>query len=91
MAWFKRTTEPGQKKTVKIPEGMWVKCASCKEIIYRKELEKNLNVCLKCNYHFRINAWERQSYLADADSFVEQDKGVTSGDPLKFKDTKQYT
>ena len=90
MAWFKRTKEPGFKKTVKIPEGMWVKCESCKEIIYKKELDKNLEVCPKCNYHFRINAWKRQEYLADKGSFVEMDSGIRSGDPLKFKDTKSY-
>jgi len=90
MAWFKRTKDPGLKKTVKIPEGMWVKCESCKEIIYKKELDKNLEVCPKCNYHFRVNAWKRQEYLADKGSFVEMDTGITSGDPLKFKDTKSY-
>ena len=90
MAWFKRSKEPGLKKKVKIPEGMWVKCESCKEIIYKKELEKNLEVCLKCNYHFRINAWKRMEYLADEGSFVEIDAGIRSGDPLKFKDTKTY-
>lgn len=91
MAWFKRTKDPGLKKKVKIPEGMWVKCESCKEIIYKKELERNLEVCPKCNYHFRINAWRRQEYLADKGSFVEVDAGITSGDPLKFKDTKTYS
>jgi acetyl-CoA carboxylase carboxyl transferase subunit beta len=90
MAWFKRTKEPGLKKKVKIPEGMWVKCESCKEIIYKKELDRNLEVCPKCNYHFRINAWRRQEYLADKGSFVEMDAGIRSGDPLKFRDTKPY-
>jgi acetyl-CoA carboxylase carboxyl transferase subunit beta len=90
MTWFKRTKEPGLKKKVKIPEGMWVKCESCKEIIYKKELDKNLEVCLKCKYHFRINAWKRTEYLADKGSFVELDSGIRSGDPLKFKDTKTY-
>ena len=90
MAWFKRTKEPGLKKKVKIPEGMWVKCESCKEIIYKKELDRNLEVCPKCNYHFRINAWKRQEYLADHGSFVEIDAGIRSGDPLRFKDTKSY-
>ena len=90
MAWFKKTKQVGLKKSVKIPEGLWVKCESCKEIIYRKELDRNQNVCPKCLYHFRINAWERQKYLADAGSFRELDAGLTSADPLSFKDTKTY-
>jgi acetyl-CoA carboxylase carboxyl transferase subunit beta len=90
MAWFKKTSVSKDKKAVKIPEGMWVKCDICKEIIYRKELERNLKVCPKCNYHFRINAGERMRYLADEGSFEEYDAGLTSGDPLKFRDTKTY-
>lgn len=75
---------------MKIPEGMWVKCDTCKEIVYRKELERNLKVCPKCNYHFRINAGERVTYLADHGTFQELDPGIISGDPLKFKDTQSY-
>ena len=91
MAWFKKTQVPHDQKAVKIPEGMWVKCDTCKEIVYRKELERNLKVCPKCNYHFRINASERIMYLADHGTFEEIDSGITSGDPLKFKDTKSYS
>jgi acetyl-CoA carboxylase carboxyl transferase subunit beta len=90
MAWFKKAKEPGIKKQVKIPEGLWVKCDSCREIIYRKEIDKNLKVCPKCNYHFRLNAGERISYLADGDSFEEIDATVSSVDPLKFTDTMTY-
>jgi acetyl-CoA carboxylase carboxyl transferase subunit beta len=90
MAWFKRSKTPDDQRAVKIPEGMWVKCDTCKEIIYRKELERNLKVCPKCNYHFRINASERLNYLADHGSFEELNPGLTSVDPLKFKDTKSY-
>jgi acetyl-CoA carboxylase carboxyl transferase subunit beta len=90
MAWFKRTKEPPSRKQVKIPEGLWLKCESCKEIIYKKEIAKNLMVCPKCRYHFRINAGERVKYLADRGSFKELDAGLTSGDPLKFKDTVSY-
>jgi acetyl-CoA carboxylase carboxyl transferase subunit beta len=90
MAWFKRTKEPPSRKQVKIPEGLWLKCESCKEIIYKKEIVKNLMVCPKCRYHFRINAGERVKYLADRGSFKELDAGLTSGDPLKFKDTVSY-
>jgi acetyl-CoA carboxylase carboxyl transferase subunit beta len=90
MAWFKKTKEPSARKQVKIPEGLWLKCASCKEIIYKKEIAKNLMVCPKCRYHFRINAGERVKYLADRGSFKELDVSLTSGDPLKFKDTVSY-
>ncbi len=89
MAWFKRK-EPKIEKKVKIPEGLWVKCENCKEIIYRKELENNFKVCPKCNYHFRISAKERISLLTDNGSFIELDPELTSPDPLGFQDTKPY-
>ncbi len=90
MAWFKKTKNDSSVKKVKIPEGLWVKCSSCKEIIYRKEFEKNLKVCPKCNYHFRIKARERLSLTMDNGSFKELDKFLTAGDPLKFRDTIAY-
>lgn len=89
MAWFKRK-EPKIEKKVKIPEGLWVKCENCKEIIYRKELDNNLKVCPKCNYHFRISARERISIITDNGSFIEFDHELTSPDPLEFKDTVPY-
>lgn len=89
MAWFKKT-KPSRAKQVKIPEGLWVKCESCKEIIYKQEMERNLMVCPKCNYHFRINALDRVRLLADEGSFEEVDRGLSSGDPLHFKDSKSY-
>ncbi|MFN3396205.1 MAG: acetyl-CoA carboxylase, carboxyltransferase subunit beta [Thermodesulfovibrionales bacterium] len=90
MAWFKKSKEPRLTKKVKIPEGLWVKCDNCKEIIYRKEIEKNLKVCPKCNYHFRISAQERLELLVDKDTFEEMNKAITSGDPLGFRDTVSY-
>lgn len=90
MAWFKKTREVKAEKKVKIPEGLWVKCDSCKEIIYKKEIEKNLQVCPKCNYHFRISASERINLIADAGSFVEMDAELSTTDPLDFKDTMPY-
>lgn len=90
MAWFKKTREQKIEKKVKIPEGLWVKCENCKEIVYKKEVEKNLKVCPKCNYHFRIGAEERLSLMVDEGSFVEMNEGVISGDPLRFKDTVPY-
>ncbi len=91
MAWFKKerpeqlTSETSAKK-VKIPEGLWVKCDNCKEIIYRKEVEKNFKVCPKCDYHFRISASERLPYLVDEGSFREVEDGLSPRDFLGFKD-----
>lgn len=93
MAWFKKE-RPGSAapeappKKVKIPEGLWVKCDNCKEIIYRKEVERNFKVCPKCDYHFRISASERLSYLVDAGSFLEVEDGLSPRDFLSFKDYK---
>ncbi|VAX26682.1 Acetyl-coenzyme A carboxyl transferase beta chain [hydrothermal vent metagenome] len=91
MAWFKRTKEHKSDRKVKIPEGLWVKCDNCKEIIYRKEVERNLKVCPKCNYHFRISAMERLKLLIDSGSFQEMDPELASSDPLRFKDTVPYS
>ena len=90
MAWFKKSKELKTDKKIKIPEGLWVKCDSCKEIIYKKEIDKNLKVCPKCNYHFRISARERIKLLVDDGSFVEIDSGLASNDPLNFKDKIPY-
>jgi acetyl-CoA carboxylase carboxyl transferase subunit beta len=93
MAWFKKerpeklAPETAAKK-VKIPEGLWVKCDNCKEIIYRKEVEKNFKVCPKCDYHFRISASERLPYLVDEGSFLEVEDGLSPKDFLSFKDYK---
>jgi acetyl-CoA carboxylase carboxyl transferase subunit beta len=90
MAWFKKTKDLRADKKVKIPEGLWVKCGSCKEIVYKKEIDRNLQVCPKCNYHFRISAWERLKLIVDEGSFTEFDANLLSGDPLNFKDTISY-
>lgn len=89
--WFKKIKEEKIQKKVKIPEGIWVKCENCKEIIYKKEIDKNLKVCPKCNYHFRISAKERIKLLADEGSFIEFDADMISGDPLNFKDSMPYS
>jgi acetyl-CoA carboxylase carboxyl transferase subunit beta len=93
MAWFKK--ERPEKlaadtpaKKVKITEGMWVKCDNCKEIIYRKEVDKNYKVCPKCDYHFRITASERLPFLVDEGSFLEVEDGLSPKDFLSFKDYK---
>jgi len=90
MAWFKKGKEVQTEKKIKIPEGLWVKCDSCKEIIYKKEIDKNLKICPKCNYHFRISARERIQLLVDEGSFSETDTGLSSTDPLDFKDKLSY-
>lgn len=89
MAWFKKDNDISSKR-VKVPEGLWVKCNSCKEIIYRQEVDRNLKICPKCNYHFRISANERITLLTDKGSFIEIGRGLTSKDPLNFKDQKTY-
>lgn len=89
MAWFKKDKNKASKK-VKVPEGLWVKCNSCKEIIYRKEVDRNLKTCPKCNYHFRISAKERISLLSDNGAFSEIGANLTSNDPLSFKDQITY-
>src|SRR5712671_6976280 len=92
MAWFKKTrkriTQPPEKAS-RVPEGLWVKCPGCAQVIYNKDLTTNLNVCPKCSHHFRMNALERLRMLFD-DAWVEYDKGLVSTDPLSFVDTKPY-
>src|SRR2546423_13983034 len=92
MAWFRRKPEEtaGRVPKVNIAEGLWIKCDSCKEIIYRAEVERGGRVCPKCRYPFRISARERIASLTDANSFEEQHAELTSVDPLGFKDTKRY-
>jgi acetyl-CoA carboxylase carboxyl transferase subunit beta len=91
-AWFRRKPEDteGTPKKVVIAEGLWIKCDSCKEIVYRAEVERAGRVCPKCRYPFRISARERIGSLADAGSFEEHQAALASVDPLNFKDTKRY-
>ncbi len=92
MAWFKKVRkpiEPQANKESRVPEGLWVKCPSCGEVIYNKDLAATLNVCPKCAHHFRIGAVERLRMLFDGD-FVEYDRDLRSTDPLAFADTKPY-
>ena len=93
MAWFRKEKKPREltpEKQTAIPEGLWVKCDECKEIVYRKEVEANFNVCPKCGYHFRISARERFDILFDDGKYKEFATDVRSGDPLEFRDTKRY-
>ncbi|MFO0014265.1 MAG: acetyl-CoA carboxylase, carboxyltransferase subunit beta [Planctomycetota bacterium] len=73
-----------------IPEGLWIRCPGCRDSIYRKELEKNLNVCPKCRYHNYVSARERMSQLLDEGTFEVCDEHVLPTDPLKFADKKSY-
>lgn len=95
MAWFKKektTFKPasGTDKKFQVPEGLWVKCENCKEIIYRKEVARNAAVCPKCNYHFRISARERLEALYDDARWREFDASIAPVDALGFEDTKAY-
>lgn len=91
MAWFKKEPLVGGKETkVRMPEGLWIKCDHCKEIIYKPELERNANVCPRCQFHFRMSARARIGLLVDPGSFEERNATVRSQDPLHFKDQKGY-
>jgi acetyl-CoA carboxylase carboxyl transferase subunit beta len=93
MAWFKKARKPiaaTKDKSSRVPEGLWVKCAGCANVIYNKDLATNLNVCPKCGHHFRIGAAERLRMLFDDGAWIEYDTGLVSTDPLGFIDTKPY-
>jgi len=93
MAWFKRESgeldTSGEKKVR--TEGLWVKCESCRQIIWKKDLEENMNVCPKCEKHFRIDARARLAQLLDDNEYVVFDDDIASTDPLKFVDLKPYS
>lgn len=92
MIWFKKDifSNGDEGKSVKVPLGLWVKCDHCGEIIYKKEVERNLDVCPKCNYHFRISAADRLKIVFDEGTFNEIDQAIEPQDPLEFKDLKKY-
>jgi acetyl-CoA carboxylase carboxyl transferase subunit beta len=93
MAWFKKVRkpiEPQADKSSRVPEGLWVKCPSCSQIIYNKDLATNLHVCPKCAHHFRLSASERLKTLFDEERWEEHDSSLVSTDPLQFTDTKPY-
>lgn len=96
MSWFDNIKTPKIKekpsdRVVKVPEGFWVKCSSCGEILQSKTLKENQEVCPECDFHFRVGAWERIALLTEDHSFEEIDAGLRSTDPLQFSDTKAYT
>ena len=93
MAWFKRTDtdiEVPAEKRVRT-EGLWVKCDGCRQIIWKKDLEGNWNVCPKCGFHTRIDAGSRLRLLFDEGAYEEYDSDLRSSDPLGFVDSKPYS
>ena len=94
MAWFRKSKKPKpiptDRQRSKVPEGLWVKCNGCREIIYSKELDRNFKICPKCNYHFRIVAPERIRLLLDEEEPTRLFDSIRPTDPLNFKDTKTY-
>ncbi|MBZ5630326.1 MAG: acetyl-CoA carboxylase, carboxyltransferase subunit beta [Acidobacteriia bacterium] len=93
MTWFKRQSgdlEPSGEKKVRT-EGLWVKCEDCRQIIWKKDLDANLNVCPKCQHHFRVDARTRLAQLLDDGEYTTDDLKLASTDPLKFTDLKKYS
>jgi acetyl-CoA carboxylase carboxyl transferase subunit beta len=90
--WFRKSKQGliSQKKR-DIPEGLWTKCPGCGEVIYVKELERNLNTCNHCDYHFKFASRGYIQLVLDDGLLEEHDVGLTSGDPLKFRDSKKYS
>lgn len=94
MDWFKR-----EKKVTKVSEdqkhvrteGLWIKCDSCRQIIWRKDLEETMHCCPKCQFHFRVDAAKRLTYLFDEGKYEEFDRDLSSTDPLGFVDAKPYS
>jgi acetyl-CoA carboxylase carboxyl transferase subunit beta len=97
MSWFQKLLPPKIKRKISsdikksVPEGLWSKCPTCESVLYRTDLEKNLEVCPKCSHHYRISARTRLHFLLDAENRQEIGASVTPVDSLKFKDSKRYT
>ena len=94
MSWFQKILPPKIKRRVEarksMPEGLWSKCPACNEVLYRADLESNLEVCPKCGHHHRIGARARLAMLLDTEGQHEIGAQVTPLDPLKFKDSRKY-
>jgi acetyl-CoA carboxylase carboxyl transferase subunit beta len=95
MSWLEKLlppkiqqTDPSERRSV--PEGLWIKCPSCESVLYKTDLEQNLNVCPKCDHHHRIGARDRLNAFLDAEGRYEIGHEVLPIDPLKFKDSKKY-
>ena len=93
MSWFKRNKEgitTSTKEKKETPEGLWHKCNNCKTVFTQADFEKNVYVCDRCSYHERIGSEEYFKIIFDGGKFSELDANMSSGDPLNFKDTKNY-
>jgi acetyl-CoA carboxylase carboxyl transferase subunit beta len=93
MSWFEKLMPSRistEKRTRSVPQGVWIKCGVCDAQLYRAELERNLNVCPKCDYHMRIGARTRLDFFLDPDSQEEIAANLEPMDPLRFKDSKRY-
>ena len=93
MSWFEKLMPSRistEKRTRSVPEGVWIKCPRCDAQLYRNELERNLQVCPKCDYHMRVGARHRLDFFLDPDSQQELASGLEPRDPLKFRDSKRY-
>ncbi len=93
MSWFEKLMPSRistEKRTRSVPQGVWIKCQTCDAQLYRTELERNLMVCPKCDYHMRIGARTRIDYFLDADTEEEIAANLEPRDPLKFRDSKRY-
>ncbi|MCU0969206.1 MAG: acetyl-CoA carboxylase carboxyl transferase subunit beta, partial [Rubrivivax sp.] len=95
MSWLEKLlppkiqpTDPSERRTV--PEGLWIKCPSCETVLYKTDLEKNVNVCPKCAHHHRIGARARLNAFLDAEGRYEVGQEVLPVDALKFRDSKKY-
>ncbi|HSM14488.1 MAG TPA: acetyl-CoA carboxylase, carboxyltransferase subunit beta [Thermoanaerobaculia bacterium] len=94
MAWFRKDRKPkavrDERDRSSVPEGLWVRCDGCREIIFSRELDKNLRICPKCGHHFRIDVAARIALLLDEESPKELFADIRSADPLGFVDSKPY-
>jgi len=93
MTWFRKEKKPLESPVAEKraqTEGLWIKCESCKRILWKKDLEQSLLCCPKCNFHFQMTSEARLAMLFDNGKYTEHDAGMTSPDPLKFADRKSY-
>ena len=92
MAWFRKEKAPLEAPKDKrvMTEGLWEKCQGCKQILWKKDLDENLQCCPKCDFHFRMGSTDRLKMLFDGGRYVEHDRELSSTDPLHFVDRKTY-